>query len=141
MLVVARDDTDSQRTKILALENAWNEAEEHKDTGALGGLLAATLVYIDYDGTLMNKAQFMASVKAPSLYPDQIVNESMTEHSGWEAPFAVTVYCAASTNITYATTVSNPMGSPKYALHLRVEALGWTRTAFNNKCASADDTI
>ena len=43
---------------------------------------------------------------------------------GWEAPFAVTVYCAASTNITYATTVSNPMGSPKYALHLRVEALG-----------------
>ena len=78
MLVVARDDTDSQRTKILALENAWNEAEEHKDTGALGGLLAATLVYIDYDGTLMNKAQFMASVKAPSLYPDQIVNESMT---------------------------------------------------------------
>jgi hypothetical protein len=78
MLVVARDDTDSQRTKILALENAWNQAEEHKDTGALGGLLAATLVYIDYDGTLMNKAQFMASVKAPSLYPDQIVNESMT---------------------------------------------------------------
>jgi len=78
MLVVARDDTDSQRTKILALENAWNQAEEHKDTGALDGLLAATLVYIDYDGTLMNKAQFMASVKAPSLYPDQIVNESMT---------------------------------------------------------------
>jgi len=78
MLVVARDDTDSQRTRILALENAWNQAEEHKDTWALGGLLAATLVYIDYDGTLMNKAQFMASVKAPSLYPDQIVNESMT---------------------------------------------------------------
>ena len=78
MLVVARDDTDSQRTKILALENAWNQAEEHKDTGALDGLLAATLVYIDYDGTLMNKAQFMASVKAPSLHPDQIVNESMT---------------------------------------------------------------
>jgi hypothetical protein len=78
VLMVAQDDTDRQRTRILALENAWNQAEEHKDTGALDGLLAATLVYIDYDGTLMNKAQFMASVKAPSLHPDQIVNESMT---------------------------------------------------------------
>ena len=80
MLVVAREapDTQGQRTRILALENAWNLAEEHKDTEALDGLLAATLAYTDYDGTFMNKAQFMASVKAPSLHPEQIVNESMT---------------------------------------------------------------
>src|ERR1700687_3671123 len=80
MLVVAREapDTQGQRTRILALENAWNVAEEHKDTEALEGLLAATLAYTDYDATFMNKAQFMASVKAPSLHPEQIVNESMT---------------------------------------------------------------
>jgi hypothetical protein len=78
MLVVAQDDTNSQRTRIMALENAWNQAEEHKDTGALDGLLATTLVYVDYDGTLMTKSQFMVSVKAPSLHPAQIVNESMT---------------------------------------------------------------
>jgi hypothetical protein len=42
---------------------------------------------------------------------------------GWEASFIVTVCCAAGTNITY-TTVSSGTGSPKYALHLRVEALG-----------------
>ena len=40
---------DSQRTKILALENAWNRAEESKDVKALDGLLASTLVYVDYD--------------------------------------------------------------------------------------------
>jgi hypothetical protein len=42
MLVVAQDarDSESQRTRILALENAWNQAEEHKDTGALDELLA-----------------------------------------------------------------------------------------------------
>ena len=73
-------DTDAEKTRILALENAWNLAEEHKDVKALEGLLASTLVYIDYDGSLMDKAQFMASVKAPALHPEQIVNESMTAH-------------------------------------------------------------
>ena len=80
MLALAQgaSDTEGEKTRILALENAWNMAEEHKDTGALEGLLAVTLAYTDYDGTFMNKAQFMASVKAPSLHPEQIVNESMT---------------------------------------------------------------
>jgi ketosteroid isomerase-like protein len=73
-------DADSQRSKILALENAWNRAEESKDTKALDGLLASTLVYVDYDGTLMDKGKFIASVKAPSLHPEQIVNESMTAY-------------------------------------------------------------
>jgi hypothetical protein len=68
---------DAEQTKILALENAWNQAEEHKDVKALDTLLDATLVYTDYDGSVMNKEQFMASVKAPTLHPEQIVNESM----------------------------------------------------------------
>jgi hypothetical protein len=73
-------DQDAEETRILALENAWNLAEEHKDAQALEGLLADSLVYIDYDGTLMDKAQFMASVKAPALHPEQIVNETVTAH-------------------------------------------------------------
>jgi hypothetical protein len=70
-------DQEAEQTRILALENAWNLAEEHKDAHALDGLLADSLVYIDYDGTLMDKAQFMASVKTPSLHPELIVNETM----------------------------------------------------------------
>jgi ketosteroid isomerase-like protein len=69
---------EPEQARILALETAWNRAEEQKDAKALDGLLAGTLLYIDYDSTLMNKAQFLASVKAPSLHPEQIVNESMT---------------------------------------------------------------
>src|SRR5579859_6665196 len=65
------------RDKILALENAWNQAEEHKDAKALDSLLAGTLIYVDYDGTLMNKAEFMASVKRASLHPEQILNDVM----------------------------------------------------------------
>jgi len=71
---------DAEQTKILALENAWNRAEEHKDAKALEALLDSSLVYIDYDGSLMDKAQFIASVKEPALHPEQIVNESMTAH-------------------------------------------------------------
>jgi ketosteroid isomerase-like protein len=71
-------DDQAERTRILALENAWNQAEEHKDAGALNSLLADSLVYIDYDGSLMNKAQFLVSVRQPALHPEQITNESMT---------------------------------------------------------------
>jgi ketosteroid isomerase-like protein len=63
--------------KILALENAWNLAEAHKDIKALNRLLADSLVYVEYDGTLMNKAQFLESIKDPSYHPEQIVNEKM----------------------------------------------------------------
>ncbi len=66
--------------RILALETAWNHAEQTKDAAALDQLLAPTLVYVDYDGTIMNKGQFLASVKAESLEPDQITNETMTVH-------------------------------------------------------------
>jgi ketosteroid isomerase-like protein len=62
--------------RILALETAWNHAEQSKDVAALDQLLAPELVYIDYDGSLMNKEQFLASVKSEGLSPAQIVNES-----------------------------------------------------------------
>lgn len=83
---------DAERTKILALENAWNQAEEHKDIKALDELLDASLVYVDYDGSMMDKAQFIASIKAPALHPEQIVNESMTAHVYGENAVVTGVY-------------------------------------------------
>lgn len=86
------DDLDAAQTRILALENAWNQAEEHKDINALDSLLDPTLVYIDYDGSMMDKAQFMASIKQPSLHPEQIVNESMTAHVYGDSAVVTGVY-------------------------------------------------
>lgn len=62
--------------RILALETAWNHAEQSKDVAALDQLLAPELVYIDYDGSLMNKEQFLAAVKSEGLSPAQIINEN-----------------------------------------------------------------
>jgi ketosteroid isomerase-like protein len=84
--------SDAEQTRILALENAWNHAEEHKDVRALDSLLDPSLIYIDYDGSMMDKARFIASAKEPSLHPEQIVNESMTAHVYGDSAVVTGVY-------------------------------------------------
>ena len=66
--------------RILTLENAWNQAQQQKDASALNMLLADELVYVEYDGSLMSKAEYLASVQSPSLHPAHVVNESMSVH-------------------------------------------------------------
>jgi ketosteroid isomerase-like protein len=68
---------ESDKARIISLENAWNEAEKHKDAKAIDGLLAPTFAYTDSDGTFMNKEQYLASITEAGYHPDQIVNESM----------------------------------------------------------------
>jgi len=67
----------ADENRILALENAWNQAEQQNDAAALKILLGPELVYVDYDGRIMNKAEFLADVNSPSRHPNRIVNESM----------------------------------------------------------------
>lgn len=68
---------DSDKVRVLSLENAWNEAEKHKDGKALEVLLASSFAYTDSDGSFQNKAEFLASITASSYHPDQIINEAM----------------------------------------------------------------
>jgi ketosteroid isomerase-like protein len=68
---------DPEQARILTLENAWNQAVQQKDASALKMLLAPDLIYVEYDGTLMDKAQYLVSVESPTLEPVRIVNESM----------------------------------------------------------------
>ncbi len=93
-IAVAQKSTgsDPEQTRIIALENAWNQAEEHKDAAALDALLADSLVYVDYDGSYMNKAEFMSAIKAPSLHPEQIVNEAMTAHVYGDSAVVTGIY-------------------------------------------------
>jgi len=66
--------------RILALETAWNHAEQNKDVAALDQLLAPQLVYIDYDGSISTKQEFLANVKSEGLSPEQITNDQQTVH-------------------------------------------------------------
>ena len=71
------DSHDSDKTRVLSLENAWNEAESHKDGKALNALLTASFAYTDSDGSFMNKSEFLASITDPGYDPSHIVNEGM----------------------------------------------------------------
>jgi len=67
--------------KILALENLWNRAEQSKDITALSHIFAPTMVYVDYDGSLKTREQFLNYVKNDTSSPDQLVSEEVTVHS------------------------------------------------------------
>jgi hypothetical protein len=71
----------ADESKILALENAWNQAQLHHDANALDQLLPATFVNTDYDGTVMNKAQFLADLKDPAYQATLVVNQDVKIHS------------------------------------------------------------
>ena len=75
-----RSKAGPDESRLLALESAWNLAEENKDINALDQLLSDTLAYTDFDGTFMNKAQFLTSVKNSTPNSDQITNDDVTVH-------------------------------------------------------------
>src|SRR5258708_36065651 len=64
--------------RIIALESAWDQAEQNRDATALAGLLADNLVYVDYDGSLSNKHQFLESIKSAAVTSEKINNEGVT---------------------------------------------------------------
>ena len=71
---------DSDSARVLALENLWNQAEVAKDASALDHLLADDFTYVDIDGSLQNKAQFLDSIQHPVEHIEIIGNESLKTH-------------------------------------------------------------
>jgi ketosteroid isomerase-like protein len=65
---------------IIAMENAWNRAELEKDAHAVGSLTADDFVMTVAEGTLMNKAQFVASISDPSYTPQILESDHMAVH-------------------------------------------------------------
>jgi ketosteroid isomerase-like protein len=63
--------------KLIAMENAWNAAQRERDTGTLDDLVAQSFVNTDYDGSFQNKAEFLASVKDPTLKITSAVNDDV----------------------------------------------------------------
>jgi ketosteroid isomerase-like protein len=81
--VFAQDASDSAaKSKIAALEVAWNQAYKSGDTKALDAILDNSIVVVNDDGTLQTKAGFLATVKPPGthvgLQEQQVAPESMS---------------------------------------------------------------
>jgi len=70
------NDVEDKR-KLMLVENAWNQAQLTRDGKALADLVADTYVYTDYDGTVMNKAQFLADSQDQSYQLTTVANEDV----------------------------------------------------------------
>ena len=78
--------------RIQALELAWNHASESKDTKALDMLLGSNMVSVDIDGSVSNKSEFLASIKAPDYQPSQAVIEQSSVEMYGDAAVVVGVF-------------------------------------------------
>src|SRR5215475_15886609 len=75
-LVAAQD-----ASKVIAMENAWNQAELTNDAPAVQLLLADDFVMTTAEGTLYNKAQIVASVRDKSYQPEALQSSDMVVHA------------------------------------------------------------
>jgi ketosteroid isomerase-like protein len=95
LLVQAQDDSDhGVESKIIALEKAWNQAYKAGDRRALDTILDNDIVLINDDGTVQNKAEFLASVTASNSQEQQVAPESMSVHVFGNAAIATGVFRA-----------------------------------------------
>lgn len=79
-------------TQLIQLERSWNQAEMGRDPSAITSLFDDTLVYVDYDGSLMNKSQYLRTVADPTAKPDHIYDEGMKVHVYSSAGVVTGVY-------------------------------------------------
>jgi ketosteroid isomerase-like protein len=94
VIVTAQDSQkgNAEEGRLLALESAWNHAEQSKDAAALNQLLSESLVYVDYDGSLLNKKEFLETTLHNSVQQETINNDGMTVHVYGNAAVVKGVY-------------------------------------------------
>jgi ketosteroid isomerase-like protein len=71
---------NGDESKIIALENLWNQMQLKRDADAMGTILDADFVLTDYDGAVLSKSQFLASLRDPADQLTVEVSEDMKLH-------------------------------------------------------------
>lgn len=91
----AQDATVSgAKSNILALEHAWDQAQERGDATALAAIFDNSMVYVDYDGKLLTKTEYLARVKSNTTHMQQIVAEQMSVQVFGDTAIVVGTYRA-----------------------------------------------
>ena len=67
-------------TRIIALENIWNQTQIAHDAEAMGKMLHPNFVFTDYDGTVMLKPAFLASIRDSNNKLTLEVSDDMQLH-------------------------------------------------------------
>ena len=68
-------------SKVIAMENAWNQAELKNDASAVQLLLSEDFVMTTAEGDLYNKAEIVASIRDKSYQPEALQSSNMVVHA------------------------------------------------------------
>ena len=80
LLFAQQSSRGGDETRIIGLENIWNQAQLNHDANAMAGMLHPDFVFTDYDGTVMTKPEFLASIRDPSNTLSLEVSDDMKLH-------------------------------------------------------------
>ena len=79
-LFLQQSSLGGDETRIIGLENLWNQAQINHDANAMDSMLHSDFVFTDYDGTVMTKLQFLASIRDTSNTLSLEVSDDMKLH-------------------------------------------------------------
>jgi len=96
---------NADEIQVRQLERAWNQAEAKQEVNEVSTLLADTMVYTDYDGTFMHKAEYMRWIVAPEQKADHLYDEGLTVQVYGDAAVATGIYRETGTNKGKAYTI------------------------------------
>jgi ketosteroid isomerase-like protein len=86
------------KSMILALESAWNQAEIHHDATAAAAIMADSFISVDHHGALQNKSQYLASLKDLSFKPEEIAHSDTTVYLYGNTAIVTSVYRTKGTD-------------------------------------------
>jgi ketosteroid isomerase-like protein len=115
--------------QIRQLERAWNQAEAKQEAGSLNTLLADSLAYTDYDGSFMNKSEYMKWVVEPEQKADHLYDEGLKVQVYGNAAVVTGIYRETGTN----------KGKP-YVIRSRYTDT-WIRRAGVWQCVASHSTL
>ena len=72
--------SEGDETKIIALENLWNQIQIAHDADAMGTMLDEDFVLTDFDGSVLNKPQFLVTIRDKSNQLTLEVTQDMKLH-------------------------------------------------------------
>ena len=115
--------------QIKQLERAWNEAEARHDAKAVTNIVADTLTYIDFDGSVMNKAEYIQDVTKTAYQADHLYDEGLT----------VTVYGNAAVVVGIYRETGTSKGKP-YVHRVRFTDT-WIKQSNVWRCVASQSTL
>jgi ketosteroid isomerase-like protein len=117
------------KSMILALEGAWNQAEIHHDATAAAAIMADTFISVDHHGALQNKSQYLTSLKDLSFKPEEIANSDTS------------VYIYGNTAIVTSAYRTKGTDDGKPFVHHGRFTDTWVKLSGEWKCVANQETL